>query len=202
MADHDILIVSGLPRSGTSLMMRLIAQAGVVPLVDDTRPADTDNLGGYFEYAPVKMMREGNLSWLPLAAGRVIKIVSYLLDSLPPNLTYRIVFMQRNLVEIVSSQNAMLARRNEIPALSDEALIQLYSRHLHQIHNWLAAQPNIQTITVDYNRLVSEPVACIRDLGTFLDLQMDPGELSGIIDPKQYRQRAGRLSAGSASSGG
>ncbi len=120
-----IVIVSGLPRSGTSMLMNMLLDGGVPLLTDGIRNADHGNSRGYFEYEPVKALeKHGDLSWLPRARGKAVKIISFLLTWLPERYDYRVIFMQRDLDEIIASQNRMLARPEEpgntaaIPALA------------------------------------------------------------------------------------
>src|SRR5436309_11235660 len=117
-----IIVVSGLPRSGTSLMMKMLAAAEIELLCDDHRRADHDNPGGYFEFERVKKLLEGDVEWLGEAAGKAVKVVSPLLDFLPPTFEYRVVFMERRIREILASQRRMLANRGERPSVSDATL--------------------------------------------------------------------------------
>src|SRR3990167_393038 len=98
-----IVIVSGLPRSGTSLMMQMLRAGGMSLLIDDQRPADADNPHGYWEYEPVKRLQHDN-SWLPQAEGKAVKVVSALLQYLPPRHTYKIIVMHRPMQEVLASQ--------------------------------------------------------------------------------------------------
>src|SRR5262249_56905877 len=105
-----IVVVSGLPRSGTSLMMQMLQVGGMPLLIDDLRPPDADNPNGYWEYEPVKCLQQDNF-WIPKAEGKAVKVISALLQYLPPQHTYKIIFMQRPLPEILASQTVMLERR-------------------------------------------------------------------------------------------
>ena len=114
-----IVIVSGLPRSGTSLMMQMLQAGGMPLLIDDLRPADADNPNGYWEYEPVKRLQQDN-SWIPKAEGKAVKVVSALLQYLPPQYTYKIIFMQRPMQEVLASQTVMLERRGEQGSKADD----------------------------------------------------------------------------------
>src|SRR5262249_30630691 len=103
----DIIIVSGLPRSGTSLMMQMLDGGGVPVLTDNIRAADTDNPRGYYEFEPVKATKR-DATWLPAARGKAVKMVSQLLYHLPPGETYRVLFLERDLEEVLASQEKML----------------------------------------------------------------------------------------------
>src|ERR671934_2987374 len=105
-----IVIVSGLPRSGTSLMMQMLHAGGMPLLIDEQRPPDTDNPNGYWEYEPVKRLQQDN-SWMHKAEGKAVKVVSALLQYLPPQHIYKIIFMQRPMQEVLASQAVMLERR-------------------------------------------------------------------------------------------
>src|SRR6202035_1378734 len=129
-----IIVVSGLPRSGTSMMMSMLDSGGVPVLTDGIRSSDDSNPRGYFEYEPVKELdKEGNRSWVLLARGKAVKIISFLLTWLPETCDYRVVFMQRDLDEIIASQNQMLARRGEPAGTGDDAMRIVYTEHLEQM---------------------------------------------------------------------
>ena len=124
MADASTTtIVTGIPRSGTSLMMSILGAAGLPLLIDDERPADLSNPRGYFEYAPVKR-GAADLSWLEEARGRVVKIIHALLPELPRDRTYRVVLMERPIAEVVASQDRMLAAQGPAGASSGAARLE------------------------------------------------------------------------------
>src|SRR5882724_8514008 len=128
-----IVIVSGLPRSGTSLMMQMLQAGGMPLLIDDRRPADADNPNGYWEYEPVKRLQQDN-SWIPKAEGKAVKVVSALLQYLPPQYTYKIIFMQRSLQEVLASQAVMLQRRGTQGSKADDTtLATVFEQHLERI---------------------------------------------------------------------
>ena len=108
MARDEIVVVSGLPRSGTSMMMKMLEAGGLTPLTDGQREADEDNLGGYYEFEQVKKMAQDS-GWLEEARGKVVKVISRLLYDLPKTYHYRVIFMQRHLDEVLASQQQMLA---------------------------------------------------------------------------------------------
>jgi hypothetical protein len=110
-----VVVVSGLPRSGTSMLMNMLDAGGIPPLTDNLRAADDDNPRGYYEFEPVKKLREGDFSWLPNAQGKSVKIISALLAYLPPTETFQVLFMQRAIPEILASQRRMLINRGEDP---------------------------------------------------------------------------------------
>ncbi len=173
-----ITIVSGLPRSGTSMMMKMLAAGGLPPLTDARRAADEDNPEGYYEFERVKKLKEGDTGWLIDARGKAVKIIAALLPRLPGSHTYRVLFMRRAMPEILASQRRMLVRRGEDPeAIGDAELGELFQKHLAQVEAWLETQPNIQVLDVDYNRIISEPGPEIHKINEFLG-----GGLEGTSD--------------------
>ena len=117
-----IIVVSGLPRSGTSMMMKMLAEGGLEPVTDALRRADEDNPNGYFEFEPVKQLADGQDAWLDGAGGKLVKVISALLEHLPARHQYKVVFMEREIKEILASQQKMLQRRNEASGTTDEEL--------------------------------------------------------------------------------
>jgi hypothetical protein len=193
VAQNDrVIVVSGLPRSGTSLMMKLLETAGVPILSDGLRKADVDNLGGYYEYEPVKWMKERDNSWMAQALGKAVKIISHLLFYLPPGYSYRVVFMLRDLGEVAASQNQMLKNRGEASAqpANDPALRRVFEDHLAKVKAWLAAQPNIAVTYIDYNKLMLAPTEELDPLAEFLRLPLNAPDIISVINPSYYRQRS------------
>lgn len=183
-----IVVVSGLPRSGTSLAMAMLAAGGCPILADDMRPADPDNPRGYFEFDPVKRLRR-NASWLGQAQGRAVKVVSYLLDALPTAYAYRVVFMERSLDEILASQRVMLARQGK--DAGDDLLVRTsFEKHLRYIGAWLEGQPNMTVCRLRYADGVAEPAAAARQLDAFLGGGLDITAMAAVVDPALHRQRA------------
>ena len=153
--DAEIIIVSGLPRSGTSLMMQMLASGGILTVTDNVRTADTDNPRGYYELEKVKKIKE-DASWLPETRGKAFKMVSQLLFDLPPNEHYRIIFMERDLDEMLVSQEAMLQRRARAAAPREE-IKRAFEKHLERLRDWLAEQPNMEVFYVKYSDLIKAP---------------------------------------------
>ncbi len=189
LADQPVIIVSGLPRSGTSLMMRMLQAGGVPLLTDGERTADADNPHGYFEYEPVKALKR-DASWLPQARGKAVKIISELLPALPPDLPYRVLFMRRDLHEILASQRQMLRRRGKpTDARADTELAHLFAAHVQQVQQWLAQQPHIAMLEVSYNALLDQPQPQIAAINQFLGGNLDTTRMAQMIDHQLYRQR-------------
>src|SRR5690349_20802881 len=134
----EIIVVSGLPRSGTSLMMQMLDHGGIPTVTDNIRTADTDNPKGYYEFEQVKKLKE-DASWLPATRGKAVKMVSQLLYDLPAHENYRIIFMERDFDEMIRSQEKMLARLNRPSAPADE-IKAAFARHLDRLRAWLAGQ--------------------------------------------------------------
>jgi hypothetical protein len=185
-----IVVVSGLPRSGTSMVMSMLEAGGLPLLKDGIRQADDDNPKGYYEYERVKKLREGDTDWLSEARGKVVKVISYLLSSLPETHTYRVIFVRRSMPEIIASQRMMLIRRGEDPdKVSEEELTTILIKHLNQVDAWLKTQPHMNRIDIDYNRMIQDPHAGIRRMNAFLGGSLDIDKMSQVIDPDLYRQR-------------
>ena len=185
-----ITVVSGLPRSGTSMMMQILHAGGMEILTDQQRTADDDNPKGYYELERVKKMKEGDVSWVREAGGKVIKVISALLEYLPRDLSYKVIFMHRKMDEILASQKQMLVRRGEpTDKASDSTLADLFSRHLQKVESWLAAQQNMQVLYIQYDELLAEPHAHIAALVDFLGLPLDVEAMQNVPDSSLYRQR-------------
>ncbi len=183
----EIVVVSGLPRSGTSLMMQMLARGGIPALTDEVRTADVDNPRGYFEFERVKKTKE-DPSWLPLAHGKAVKMVSALLYDLPPSETYRVIFMRRDLGEILESQEKMLARLGR-PSASREQMTSLFSIHLDRLLDWLALQDHMQLLEVSYNDLLGDPEHEAARIARFLDEAAEARPMVAAVDPALYRNR-------------
>jgi len=185
-----ITIVSGFPRSGTSMMMRILETGGMPVLTDGVRTPDVDNPNGYFEFEPVKTTREDS-SWLAQADGRAVKMVYKLLYDLPCDRPYSIIFMQRALKEVVASQSRMLIRLRQAPAgPSDEhTLVETFAAEIADVRDWLRDRPCFRVLCVNYNRLVDAPAEPLAAVNAFLGGHLDEVAMSRVIDPKLYRQR-------------
>ncbi|MCZ6874145.1 MAG: sulfotransferase domain-containing protein [bacterium] len=194
-APTDITIVSGLPRSGTSMMMQMLHAGGMQVMTDNVRQADSDNPKGYYEFASVKTLKH-DPSALDSALGKACKVISLLLVDLPLDKSYKIIFMQRDLQEILASQRLMLQHRNKIDqteADADEAeadMAQIFTRHLHDIRAWLAQQNNMDVLYVDYNDAMANPVACAQAVNRFLAHRLDLQRLLTAVDQSLYRNRS------------
>jgi Sulfotransferase domain len=185
--DCEIMIVSGLPRSGTSLMMQMLAAGGIEIVTDAIRAADTDNPRGYLEFERVKKIKQ-DASWMPDARDKAIKMVSQLLRELPPGERYRVIFMDRDLDEVLASQEKMLERLGR-PAAPRDRMKAAFQVHLEELDRWLAGQPYIAVLRVSYNELLEDPVAQAKRVCQFLERILDLDAMVAAVDPSLYRNR-------------
>ena len=189
MDKEPIIIVSGLPRSGTSLMMSMLQAGGMDLLIDGIRTPDEDNPKGYYEFERVKQIADDQ-EWLQDAQGRVVKMIAELLRRLPATHTYRVIFMQREMEEILASQRQMLIRRGEpTDTVRDDDMARMYRRHLDQVEDWIAEQPNVATLYVRYNDLLSDPSPHVQRVNDFLGGALNIDAMTSVIDSSLYRQR-------------
>jgi hypothetical protein len=187
---ETIVVVSGLPRSGTSMMMVMLQAGGLTLLKDGIRTPDDDNPKGYYEFERVKKLREGDFDWLSEARGKVVKVISYLLFNLPEDYAYRAIFMERKLAEIIASQRKMLIRRGEDPdKVGEQELQAILEKHLQQVQDWIERQPNVEVININYNRMLEDPEEDILRIHHFLGGLLDIDKMTRVIDPALYRQR-------------
>ncbi len=185
--DDEIIIVSGLPRSGTSLMMQMLARGGVEVLTDNIRTADTDNPCGYYEFERVKKLKD-DASWVPETRGKAVKMVSQLLLALPRSESYLVIFMERDLDEMLASQEKMLERLNR-EAAPREDIKRAFVKHLERLRDWLGEQPHIKVLYVKYSDLVEHPEEQSRRVSQFLGGKPDPKSMAGAVDSSLYRNR-------------
>ena len=177
-----ITVVSGLPRSGTSMMMEMLKAGGMPILADDVRAADGHNIRGYFEYSRVKNL-ERDAAWLEQAEGKAVKIVSPLLFHLPANREYSIIMMLRPLPEICHSQAAMLEGMVERKTThSARVLIEAFQRHLEKVEDWLKRQANIKLLTCKYHDILTDPASGAAEIAGFLDCNLDTARMRGVVD--------------------
>jgi hypothetical protein len=185
-----ITVVSGLPRSGTSMMMKMLEAGGLDVLVDNIRTPDADNPLGYYEFEAVKTLQKGNTEWLDKAQGKVVKIIATLIPYLPETYQYRIVFMRRALTEIMASQLKMLSNRGEKhDSINVEMMTNVYQKHLKQVDLWVNKQANVQRIEISYNDLLSSPRPLIAQINEFFGGDLDIKRMQNVINPNLYRQR-------------
>ena len=184
-----ITIVSGLPRSGTSLMMQMLAAGGMPILSDGERRADVDNPRGYLEWERIKQLPK-DPACIAEAEGKAVKVISQLLLSLPAKHEYRVIFMQRPLPEVMASQDEMLRRRGTFnPNEDNSAVARAFQDHLSEVYAWLNSEPNIEVSRVQYHRILSEPKQTAESVTNFLQLPLDVEAMARQVDDTLYRQR-------------
>lgn len=184
-----IVVVSGLPRSGTSMMMSMLQAGGLLVLTDEIREADEDNPKGYYEFEPVKQL-EHDTAWLDKAGGKVVKVISQLVQDLPGEHEYRVVFKLRKMAEVLASQRQMLIRRGRpADAVSDETLAQVFAKHLAKVQDWVEAQSNMQVLYVDYGEVLAQPLEQAQRVNHFLGGGVDVQAMASVVDRRLHRQR-------------
>lgn len=187
---QPVTIVSGLPRSGTSVMMQMLVAGGVPPLTDDIRTPDEDNPRGYFEFERAKKIKTDK-NWLPDGEGKVVKMVHLLLLDLPMDRRYDIVFMRREPKEVVKSQGVMLARSGKSgAALAPEQLIAVYQQQIARVLAFLHSHASARVLEISYNQLIREPEPTAREIASFLARGMNIPAMAAAVDPTLYRNRA------------
>ena len=190
LSSNTIVIVSGLPRSGTSMMMKMLDAGGLPILTDNLREADANNPKGYYEFERVKELPNGDYGWIPEAGGKVVKIVTGLIMNLPSDARYKVIFMQRAMKEVLSSQKKMLGRLGkEDDKVEDEKMKKIYQEHLKQVNAWIAKQPNIEVLYVNYNTMLENPLESLQKVNEFLGGDMDVKVMAGVVDKELYRER-------------
>lgn len=185
----EIIIVSGLPRCGTSMMMQMLKEGGMSVVTDNIRKADRDNPRGYFEFEKVKKIKE-DVSWLDDCRGKAFKMVSELLYHLPENRQYKIIFMTRDMKEMLASQRVMLERLGQGGnGVSDEDMSEIFRKHLIKIKDWLERQANMDVIHIGYNDIVKNPFEKAKAINLFLNGRLNSEKMAGVIDTSLYRQK-------------
>ena len=188
---QTIVIVSGLPRSGTSMMMKMLEAGGLPVIIDGLRAADKDNPEGYYELERVKELDKGDTAWVGEAQGKGVKVISALLEHLPAAYNYRVIFMHRRIEEILRSQRKMLEHRGEATdAVSDAEIADLFAKHVTKVLTWARSRPNFVVLEVDYNAMLQDPLPYVQSINQFLDNKLDARAMSEIINPDLYRNRA------------
>jgi len=189
--EQSVVIVSGLPRSGTSMLMGMLAAGGLETVVDGIREADDDNPKGYHELELVKELdKGGDTSWLDDARGKCLKVISFLLQHLPSTHHYKIVFVRRSLQEVLASQRTMLERRGESGGdASDEEMAKMFAAHLTKTERQLAARPNCEVLYVDHRATLNTPREVAAQVSRFLGDRLDVEKMTAVVDQQLYRNR-------------
>ena len=187
---EPLIVVSGLPRSGTSMTMQMLEAGGLAVATDSIRKPGEDNPKGYYEYERVKELDKGlDQSWLKEFRGKTIKIISFLLKDLPDTNNYKVVFMRRNIHEVLASQAKMLVNRGEVNEASDEKMLELYKDHLWKVGYMMKHRPCFELLNVDYKDVVENPRQQAQRIGAFLEDHVEVEKMVTAVDEKLYRNR-------------
>jgi hypothetical protein len=188
---EPVIVVSGLPRSGTSMVMKMLQAGGVVPHTDHERRADEDNPEGYFEFEPVKALANAaDKTWVRQARGKALKVISHLVKELPDDNFYRIILARRDLHEVVASQNIMLVRRGQPNPVADAEAEALYRKHLIHVTMHIEERPNMELLTVHYRAVLQEPQRAAEQIKRFVGKRLDVDAMARVVDGRLYRNRA------------
>ena len=184
-----ITIVSGLPRSGTSMMMQVLEAGGIPPVTDNVRKPDEDNPRGYYELESVKRTRQAP-SWLGEATGKAVKVVYRLVYDLPMDREYRVVFMKRSLREVIASQNAMLRRRGQaVDGDEADGLLDLFTEETERFEQWTEMQDCLSLLPVLYGDMIQRPGEQVQRINEFLGGGLNESAMAAVVDPALYRHR-------------
>ena len=185
-----ITIVSGLPRSGTSLMMQMLVAGGLSPLADGERKADADNPRGYLEWERIKQL-PNDPACIAESEGKIVKVISRLLLSLPSDHEYRIIFMQRPLPEVLASQDQMLRRRGNFKEGTNPAAIAAaFEKHLKEVYAWMDSKPNLKVLRIAYHDVLSQPAEICQKISDFLGIPLNAEAMTQQVDSSLYRNRS------------
>lgn len=189
---RPIVVVSGLPRSGTSMAMTMLQAGGMPIMTDGLRGADESNPKGYFELERVKELdKNGSTAWLKDARGKAVKIISFLLTYLPETNDYRVIFMQRDLREVLASQNRMLVQRGQAPGTPDEdaRMLRHYETHLAQVGRFMDRRRCFSVLRVDYRSAIERPREAAARINAFVGGRLDVDSMAAVSDRSLYRNR-------------
>ncbi len=183
-----ITIVSGLPRSGTSLMMQMLAAGGMALLTDLERKPDIDNPRGYCEWEPIKLLPK-QPNRIDEAEGKAVKVISQLLLSLPQGRNYKLIFMERPLPEVLASQDEMLKRRGSIQSVDPALLSTAFRDHMREVVAWLEDRTDIPVCRMGYRKILSDPTGSAKAVRDFLELDLNVEAMALEVVPSLYRNR-------------
>ena len=189
---EPVVIVSGLPRSGTSMLMKMLEAGGMAIMTDSERTADIDNPKGYFEYERVKdLEKESDKSYIREGRGKVLKVISFLIKDLPDDNDYRVIFMRRNLDEVLASQNKMIQRLGtEDSTAAEEAMKEAYRNDIVRTRLLCKNRPNFELIEISYRNTIEDPAATARSVNAFVGGQLDEAAMREAVDSSLYRNRS------------
>jgi ElaB/YqjD/DUF883 family membrane-anchored ribosome-binding protein len=190
---RPIVVVSGLPRSGTSMTMKMLEAGGLEVVTDGLRAADSSNPNGYYEFEPVKALStEGEGAWLADARGKAVKVISFLLTYLPESYDYQVIFMKRDLEEIMASQNKMLDARGEARGAEDEKMRAHYVQHLEQVERFLSRRDCFSTLMTNYADVLANPREQASRIAAFVGNGLDVDRMAAVAEPALYHNRGGQ----------
>jgi hypothetical protein len=183
-----ITIVSGLPRSGTSLMMQMLAAGGMPLLTDLERKPDIDNPRGYCEWEPAKLLPK-QPNRIDEAEGKAVKVISQLLLSVPRGRNYKLIFMERPLPEVLASQDEMLKRRGATEDVDPALLTSAFRHHMQEVIAWLEQREDIPVCRMGYRKVLGNPSASATSVRYFLEIDLDVESMALAVDPSLHRNR-------------
>lgn len=188
---QPVVIVSGLPRSGTSMMMKMLEGGGMPVWIDGVRTADDQNPKGYYELERVKKLDKSlDKTWVREGRGRAVKVISSLLEHLPPDNNYQVIFMHRDIREVLKSQGKMLSQRGEVGgSVGDDALQKYFEVHLRKVKSFLGQEPGFSAIDIAYADVLANPETMAQRIRTFLGANLDVPGMTGVVDDGLYRNR-------------
>ena len=187
-----ITTVSGLPRSGTSLIMQMLKQGGMELLTDNVRKADESNPNGYFEYEKVKALQRDS-AWMREAEGKVVKVIAQLLKFLPACFDYKVIFIERDIQEILRSQKKMLEEMGQSISSNQDIIKKVFEKQVEETMRWLSSQNNISVLYLKHREVLYHPYATAEEINSFLNQSFKIDLMVQIVDMSLYRQRADEL---------
>ena len=185
-----ITIVTGIPRSGTSLIMQMLQKGGMEILTDNVREADESNPKGYFEYEKVKSLQTDS-SWLLDGDGKAVKIIAQLLKYLLLQFEYKVIFIERNMEEILLSQQKMLKKMGQKTQSQNTILSNIFKKQIEDSKTWLETKTNISTLYIKHTDSIFHAQETANQINEFLGLNLNEKEMTRAVDKTLYRQRAG-----------
>jgi len=169
-------------------MMQMLVAGGMTALADGQRQADTDNPRGYLEWERIKQL-PNDPACIAEGEGKVVKVISRLLLSLPAGHEYRIIFMQRPLPEVLASQETMLQHRGTAKPGDNSAIASAFEKHLREVYSWLDSKPYVKTLRVPYHEVLRDPKDISRKVTQFLQINLNEDAMTRQADPTLYRNR-------------
>ncbi len=186
-----IIVVSGLPRSGTSMLMKMLEAGGMEVMTDSERVADIDNPKGYFEYERIKdLEKETDKSYVREGRGKVLKVISFLIKDLPDDNDYRVIFMRRDLDEVLASQNKMIQRLGtQDSTAAEDAMREAYRNDIVRTRLLCKKRPNFELIEIGYKPTIEDPAVTARSVNAFVGGHLNEAAMREAVDASLYRNR-------------